>query len=65
MPENRDIRVCEAVNTPGGVFERKKRSCASKMKGPRPRQVLLEVKDLEVTLRLRPQGLQGREPCQL
>ena len=48
MPENRDIRVCEAANTPV--------ECSSEKKVLRqqdgeasPRQVLLEVKDLEVT----------------
>ena len=48
MPENRDIRVCEAANTPV--------ECSSEKKVLRqqdgeasPRQVLLKVKDLEVT----------------
>ena len=48
MPENRDIRVCETANTPV--------ECSSEKKVLRqqdgeasPRQVLLKVKDLEVT----------------
>ena len=48
MPENRDIRVCEAANPPV--------ECSSEKKVLRqqdgeasPRQVLLKVKDLEVT----------------
>ena len=48
MPENRDIRVCEAVNTPAGCSSEK--TVLRQQDGEAsPRQVLLEVKDLEVT----------------
>ena len=48
MPENRDIRVCEAVNTPAGCSSEK--TVLHQQDGEAsPRQVLLEVKDLEVT----------------
>ena len=48
MPENRDIRVCEAVNTPAGCSS--ERTVLRQQDGDAsPRQVLLEVKDLEVT----------------
>jgi ATPase subunit of ABC transporter with duplicated ATPase domains len=48
MPENRDIRVCEAANTPVGCSSEKK--VLHQQDGEAsPRQVLLEVKDLEVT----------------
>lgn len=48
MPENRDIRVCEAVNTPAGCSS-EKTVLRQQDEGASPRQVLLEVKDLEVT----------------
>ena len=48
MPENRDIRVCEAANTP--VECSSERTVLHQQDGEAsPRQVLLEVKDLEVT----------------
>ena len=48
MPENRDIRVCEAANTPAGCSSEK--TVLRQQDGEAsPRQVLLEVKDLEVT----------------
>ena len=48
MPENRDIRVCEAANTP--VECSSERTVLRQQDGEAsPRQVLLEVKDLEVT----------------
>ena len=48
MPENRDIRVCEAANTPAGCSNEK--TVLRQQDGEAsPRQVLLEVKDLEVT----------------
>lgn len=48
MPENRDIRVCEAANTPAGCSSEK--TVLYQQDGEAsPRQVLLEVKDLEVT----------------
>ena len=48
MPENRDIRVCEAANTP--VEYLSERTALRQQDGEAsPRQVLLEVKDLEVT----------------
>ena len=48
MPENRDIRVCEAANTPAGCSS--ERTVLRQQDGEAsPRQVLLEVKDLEVT----------------
>ena len=48
MPENRDIRVCEAVNTPVGTLS--DGTVLHQQDGEAsPRQVLLEVKDLEVT----------------
>ena len=48
MPENRDIRVCEAANTPAGCSSEK--TVLRQQDGDAsPRQVLLEVKDLEVT----------------
>lgn len=48
MPENRDIRVCEAANTP--VACSSERTVLRQQDGEAsPRQVLLEVKDLEVT----------------
>ena len=48
MPENRDIRVCEAANTPAGCSS--ERTVLRQQDGETsPRQVLLEVKDLEVT----------------
>ena len=48
MPENRDIRVCEAANTPVECSSEK--TVLRQQDGEAsPRQVLLEVKDLEVT----------------
>ena len=48
MPENRDVRVCEAANTP--VECPSERTVLRQQDGEAsPRQVLLEVKDLEVT----------------
>ena len=48
MPENRDIRVCEAANTPAGCSSEK--TVLRQQDGEASsRQVLLEVKDLEVT----------------
>ena len=48
MPENRDVRVCEAVNTPVECSSEK--TVLRQQDGEAsPRQVLLEVKDLEVT----------------
>ena len=48
MPENRDIRVCEAANTP--VECSSERMVLRQQDGEAsPRQVLLKVKDLEVT----------------
>ena len=48
MPENRDVRVCEAANTPAGCSSEK--TVLRQQDGEAsPRQVLLEVKDLEVT----------------
>ena len=48
MPENRDVRVCEAANTP--VECSSERTVLHQQDGEAsPRQVLLEVKDLEVT----------------
>mgnify|MGYP000251464837 CR=1 FL=1 len=48
MPENRDVRVCEAVNTPVECSSEK--TVLHQQDGEAsPRQVLLEVKDLEVT----------------
>ena len=48
MPEDRDIRVCEAANTP--VECSSERTVLRQQDGEAsPRQVLLEVKDLEVT----------------
>ena len=48
MPENRDIRVCEAANTP--VECSSERTVLRQQDGAAsPRQVLLEVKNLEVT----------------
>ena len=48
MPENRDIRVCEAANTPVECSSEK--TVLHQQDGEAsPRQVLLEVKDLEVT----------------
>ena len=48
MPENRDVRVCEAANTP--VECSSERTVLRQQDGEAsPRQVLLEVKDLEVT----------------
>ena len=48
MPENRDIRVCETANTPAGCSSEK--TVLRQQDGEAsPRQVLLEVKDLEVT----------------
>ena len=48
MPENRDIRVCETANTPAGCSS-EKTVLRQQDEGASPRQVLLEVKDLEVT----------------
>ena len=48
MPENRDVRVCEAANTPAGCSS-EKTVLRQQDEGASPRQVLLEVKDLEVT----------------
>ena len=48
MPENRDVRVCEAANTPAECSSEK--TVLRQQDGEAsPRQVLLEVKDLEVT----------------
>ena len=48
MPENRDVRVCEAANTPVECSSEK--TVLRQQDGEAsPRQVLLEVKDLEVT----------------
>ena len=48
MPENRDVRVCEAANTPVECSSEK--TVLHQQDGEAsPRQVLLEVKDLEVT----------------
>ena len=48
MPENRDIRVCEAANTPVECSSEK--TVLRQQDGEAsPRQVLLKVKDLEVT----------------
>ena len=48
MPENRNIRVCEAANTPAGCSSEK--TVLRQQDGEAsPRQVLLEVKNLEVT----------------
>ena len=48
MPEDRDIRVCEAANTP--VERSSEKKVLRQQDGEAsPRQVLLEVKDLEVT----------------
>ena len=48
MPEDRDIRVCEAANTPVECSSEK--TVLRQQDGEAlPRQVLLEVKDLEVT----------------
>ena len=48
MPENRNIRVCEAANTPVECSSEK--TVLHQQEGEAsPRQVLLEVKDLEVT----------------
>ena len=48
MPENRDVRVCEAENTPVECSSEK--TVLRQQDGEAsPRQVLLEVKDLEVT----------------
>jgi oligopeptide transport system ATP-binding protein len=48
MPENRDIRVCEIANTP--VECSSERTVLHQQDGEAsPRQVLLKVKDLEVT----------------
>ena len=48
MPENRDIRVCETANTPVECSSEK--TVLHQQDGEAsPRQVLLEVKDLEVT----------------
>ena len=48
MPENRDVRVCETANTPAGCSS-EKTVLRQQDEGASPRQVLLEVKDLEVT----------------
>ena len=48
MPENRDVRVCETANTPAGCSS-EKTVLRQQDGGASPRQVLLEVKDLEVT----------------
>ena len=48
MPENRDIRVCEAANTPVECSS-ERTVLRQQDEGASPRQVLLEVKDLEVT----------------
>ena len=48
MPENRDVRVCETANTPVECSSEK--TVLHQQDGEAsPRQVLLEVKDLEVT----------------
>ena len=48
MPENRDIRVCEAANPP--VERSSEKKVLRQQDGEAsPRQVLLKVKDLEVT----------------
>ena len=48
MPENRDVRVCEAANTPAGCSS-EKTVLRQQDEEASSRQVLLKVKDLEVT----------------